>query len=53
MKRCLAVLGMRVCSALKRCVIIRVHDRKPVLTEGGTVRPPEVFHKLVGKERPF
>lgn len=38
---------------LKWCVIIRVHDRKPVFTEGDTVHPSEVAHELVGKEKRF
>lgn len=42
-----------VCSALKWRVIVGVHDRKPVLAEGGTVRPSQVSHKLVDGEKSF
>lgn len=39
------------CPTLKWCVVGRVHDRKPVLTEDGTVCPSEVAHKLAIKKK--
>lgn len=47
----MVTLLARACSALKWCVVGRVHDRKPVLTEDGTVCPSEVAHKLAIKEK--
>lgn len=43
---CMAMLLMHACLCLERCVVSGVHDRKPVLTEGGAVCPSEVSHKL-------
>lgn len=40
-------------SALKWRVIVGVHDGKPVLAEGGTVRPSQVSHQLVDGEKSF
>lgn len=39
-------LLMSAWPCLKWCVICGVHDRKPVLAEGGAVRPSEVSHDL-------
>lgn len=48
---CVAMLLVHACQSLKWCVICGVHDRKPVLAEGGTVCPSEVAHKLVGGKK--
>lgn len=45
------MLLMHACARLKWRVICGVHDGKPVLAEGGAVRPSEVSHKLGGGER--
>lgn len=46
---CCWCMHVRLC--LESCVFCRVHDREPVLTEGGAVAPSEVSHQLENKER--